>query len=243
MNALIGYTGFIGSNLRNQINFDLEYNSSNISKISKKKISHLVCAGLPGTKWYANKNPDEDLKKINLLKRNLNYCNVEKITYLSTIDVYENPILVNESTNKSYNHHIYGSNRSIFEDFILENFKNAKCIRLPIVFGSNFKKNYLYDLINFNNLEKICLKSKVQFYDVKNLGKDIEKFWNIKSKVVNLSTEPVLVEDIVNRFFPHTKVFCKGNDTFKTNMTSSFCKEGYFYTKKDIFKSIDEFLK
>ena len=33
MNALIGYTGFVGSNISNQIKFDFLFNSKNIHEI------------------------------------------------------------------------------------------------------------------------------------------------------------------------------------------------------------------
>ena len=64
MKGLIGYTGFIGSNLQEKQNFEYLYNSKNISKISKKKFNILVCAGARGSMIHANRNPDLD--KINI---------------------------------------------------------------------------------------------------------------------------------------------------------------------------------
>ncbi|MFI5206247.1 MAG: pyridine nucleotide transhydrogenase, partial [Candidatus Paceibacterales bacterium] len=69
--ALIGYTGFVGSNILAQRPFDLLYNSKNISDIANKNFNTVVCAGAPGTKWIANKNPEADLANIQNLINNL----------------------------------------------------------------------------------------------------------------------------------------------------------------------------
>lgn len=243
MNALIGYTGFIGSNLCKQFDIDLFYNSSNIETIKGETIDHLICAGLPGVKWLANKNPKEDLKKINLLKSSIKDLKVNQVTFISSIDVYKNPVQVDEDTKTSLVHHAYGAHRTEFENFMISNFKNIRSLRLPVVYGSGFKKNYLYDLINDNNIEKICLDSEVQFYHVKNLKKDIEKAWKINSKIINLAVEPVLIFDIVEKYFLDKKSFCVNKNLFKTDMKTKFSKTGYFYNKKETLKLIGEFLK
>ena len=61
--ALIGYTGFIGSNL---LSFDkniTKYNSKNIHKIKNKKFDLVICAGTSSKIWLAKKKPYEDKKK------------------------------------------------------------------------------------------------------------------------------------------------------------------------------------
>ena len=52
--ALIGYTGFVGSNLEATHEFGARYNSKNIAEIEGQSFGHLVCAGAPAKKWYAN---------------------------------------------------------------------------------------------------------------------------------------------------------------------------------------------
>ena len=44
-NALIGYSGFIGSNLLNIKKNILKFNSKNISKIKNHKFDTVICAG------------------------------------------------------------------------------------------------------------------------------------------------------------------------------------------------------
>ena len=58
--CLIGYTGFVGNNLAEQTEFDFVYNSKNIHEIQGKTFDIVYCAGMPGTKWIANKNPEKD---------------------------------------------------------------------------------------------------------------------------------------------------------------------------------------
>jgi hypothetical protein len=45
--ALIGYTGFVGTTLMKQTQFDDFYRSTNISDIKGKKFDLVVCAGAP----------------------------------------------------------------------------------------------------------------------------------------------------------------------------------------------------
>ena len=65
MNALIGYSGFVGGLLLKQANFDLLYRSTNIKEIRGKCLDIVVSAGAPAQKWMANQDPVGDLQKIN----------------------------------------------------------------------------------------------------------------------------------------------------------------------------------
>ncbi len=141
MKTIIGSTGFVGKSLINQTYFNYKYNSKNINEISKIKHDLVVCAAAPGVKWYANKNPIEDKKKINLLIKNLKKITCNKFILISTVDVFHNPILVNEksliSTDKL---ETYGYNRYKLEQFIKKFFKNFLIIRLPGLVGKKLKK-------------------------------------------------------------------------------------------------------
>ena len=54
-NALVGYTGFIGSNLTNiKKNFQY-FNSKNIHKIKNKSFNAIYCAGTYSKIWLAKK--------------------------------------------------------------------------------------------------------------------------------------------------------------------------------------------
>ena len=66
MDLLIGSTGFVGSTLISQRNFDYCYNSDNIAKIEKDIDGIVVCAAPSAKKYLANQNPLLDLNNISL---------------------------------------------------------------------------------------------------------------------------------------------------------------------------------
>ena len=64
MQALVGYTGFVGSNLCEQTTFVHRYNSQNIADILHRQFELVVYAGIRAEKYLANTNPDADLAHI-----------------------------------------------------------------------------------------------------------------------------------------------------------------------------------
>lgn len=147
--GLIGYTGFVGSNILSARSFDNLYNSKNIEKIRGKSFSLLICAGVYANKWWANENGEEDLDRIKGLISLLETVNVDRFVLISTIDVYPNPVDVNESTiiDKSISSP-YGFNRYFLEEFVQSRFENNLIVRLPGLFGKGLRKNFIYDLLN-----------------------------------------------------------------------------------------------
>jgi len=75
--ALIGYTGFVGSNLMEAHEFGAKFNSKNIAEIEGQSFGLLVCAGAPAKKWYANLHPDEDRETLNGLMAHLSKVSAE----------------------------------------------------------------------------------------------------------------------------------------------------------------------
>ncbi|MEO6876905.1 MAG: pyridine nucleotide transhydrogenase, partial [Gemmatimonadaceae bacterium] len=62
--ALIGHTGFVGSNLLRQHGFEATFNSANIEQIAGRSFDLVVCCGAPAEKWKANAHPERDLDNI-----------------------------------------------------------------------------------------------------------------------------------------------------------------------------------
>ena len=52
--AIVGYSGFVGSNLLSFYKFDYFYNSSNFHEAINKEYDTLFFCGVPAVKWYAN---------------------------------------------------------------------------------------------------------------------------------------------------------------------------------------------
>jgi nucleoside-diphosphate-sugar epimerase len=243
MRALVGCTGFIGSNLANQSSFDCVYNSSNIDDICGKNFKEVFFAGLSGVKWKANANSEEDKNSVDKMISRLLTINVENFIHISTIDVYENHLGVDEDTPISCNQCPYGLNRSNFENFVLSKFENCISIRLPIVFGNGFKKNYLFDMLNEKNLDRIFLQNRVQFYDVSDLTRDIMHHKKYSRRIVNFATEPVVLEEIVDLYFPNLKDRCVNDSNYSSDMKSKYAFGGYFQNKEVILQKIGEFVK
>ena len=86
--ALIGYTGFVGSNLHLDYEFADVYNSKNINDIIDKEYDCIICAGITAQKWYANLHPNEDLEQINSLLNILKSVKTNLFILISTIDIY-----------------------------------------------------------------------------------------------------------------------------------------------------------
>ena len=147
--GLIGYTGFVGSNLDNQIKFDEKYNSKNIYQIKEKEFNIVYCAGVSAVKWFANQNPQKDIAGINSLIENLKTIKTKTFVLISTIDIYPSFGDIDEDTMPDISKQdTYGKNRYYLENWVKNNFENYLIVRLPALFGKGLKKNFIYDLLN-----------------------------------------------------------------------------------------------
>jgi nucleoside-diphosphate-sugar epimerase len=190
--ALIGYSGFVGSNLLRQRAFDATYNSKNIDDIAGREFDLLVCAGAPAAKWLANSKPEEDAANLNRLQARLRQCRANRVILISTIDVYAKPVGVDESTAIDPDQvQPYGKHRYELERFVTEHFPRAHILRLPALFGPGLKKNFVYDLLNSNCLDWTHKDSRFQFYDVSRLWNDCELVLERGFPVLNLATPPI----------------------------------------------------
>lgn len=199
--AIIGYTGFVGSNLVRQVDFNSLYNSKNIESIIGQRFDLLVCSGAPAVKWIANKEPEKDLENLKRLSRCLEKVAAKKVILISTVDVYPLPVEVDEDTEiDPETLHPYGKHRLELERFVEARF-DSLIVRLPGLFGDGLKKNIIYDLIHNNSTEKIHKDSVFQFYNLDNLWKDIQTFIKYNLKLVNLATEPTAVWEVAAEGF------------------------------------------
>lgn len=199
--ALIGHTGLVGGNLLRQRAFDDLYNSRNIEEIGGRSYELLVCAGAPAEKWRANRDPEADLANLERLMDNLARARADRVVLISTVDVYPDPIAVDETTVIDPDAgHAYGRHRRLLELFVEDRFP-ATVVRLPGLFGPGLKKNVIYDLLHDNQVEKIHPEGVFQFYGLTRLWRDVEVALAHDLGVVNLATEPVRVRDIATESF------------------------------------------
>lgn len=243
--ALIGFTGFVGSNLHFDYRFTDIYNSKNIGEITNKNYDCVVCAGISAKKWYANLHLNEDKKQIDDLIDILKTVKVNKFVLISTIDVYDQiDIGLNEDYINLGDTHAYGRNRLYAENRIKELFNDHCVIRLPGLFGFGLRKNIIYDYLN-NNLKELSFKSQFQWYDVGDLIYDINKAIESNLNVVNLFTEPIKNSELII-------VFKKYNDDLNINDSPNFVayntktkynSTGYIRNKTYILQKIDNYIK
>ncbi|MDB2447111.1 sugar nucleotide-binding protein [bacterium] len=146
--ALIGYSGFVGSNLSTQFEYSEKFNSKNISDL-KSKYDLAVCCAIPATMWLANNRPEEDLRNIENLMSSISHLDVKKLVFISTIAVYDNSNHPkNELSDRFETSLAYGKNRLFAEKKIVELFPDVTILRLPALIGNNLKKNFIFDLMN-----------------------------------------------------------------------------------------------
>lgn len=300
--ALIGYTGFVGSNLAAEHRFYALYNSANIGEACGKYFDTLVYSGVRAEKFIANNNPEKDKEHIKGAIKNISEINFNKLVLISTIDVYPDTAGKYEDDEiASGSVQAYGSNRYMLEEWVRENVKNYHIIRLPALFGKGLKKNFIYDMINiipqalkadkfielkekfkdidkfyrddgafrklkdisraerkelkdffmkndFNALSFTDSRSKYQFYNLKNLWKDICIAIDNDIKTLNMAAEPVEAGELYRAIFGKPFVNILNNAPVSYDMRSRYCnifsgKNGYLYDKDTAVSEIKDFIK
>ncbi len=147
--ALVGYTGFVGSNLAAAHAFAGLYNSKNIDQAADTRPDLLVYAGVRAEKFLANQMPEKDLKMVQEAFDNIQKIKPRRLVLISTIDIYKNPVEVDEdSPIETEGLHPYGYNRYLLEQWVREAYPDALIVRLPGLYGKNIRKNFIYDYIH-----------------------------------------------------------------------------------------------
>lgn len=246
-NAIIGYTGFIGSNLIRQAEYKSFYNSKNIGSIVGKNFDLLVCTAAPAEKWLANKEPTKDRENLQRLINYLQQVTAKKVVLISTVDVYPQPIEVDENTIASLeNLHPYGKHRLELENIIQERF-DALVVRLPGLFGQGIKKNIVYDFLHNNLVDKIDKNSVFQFYNLKHLWQDIQVAISRNLNLVNFAVEPTSVAEVAAtafgfEFTNQTQNPVKYDIRTKHYQLFGGCPPGYLYGKSQVLSELKEFV-
>lgn len=196
-NALIGFSGFVGSTLLKQAHFSELYRSTNIHGIENCEFDVVVCAGAPAQKWIANRDPADDRKKIDSLIDCLRTIKCKTFILIGTVDVFKEPTGVDESTPvEESGLHAYGLHRRLLEKFVEQHFSNYLIVRLPGLVGPGLRKNVIFDFLNNNNLHAVESRGVFQFYPMVNLWFDIQRAREAGLSLVHLTAEPISVADV-----------------------------------------------
>ena len=175
MVALVGYTGFVGSNIYSEGKIDAVYNSKNIESAYGTEPDLLIYSGLRAEKYLANNDPEKDMELINQAIENISKINPKKLVLISTVDVLKNPVDVDEMADiETEGLQAYGYNRYQLELWVRDHYKDALIVRLPGLFGKNIKKNFIYDYIN---VIPFMLKEE-KYLELVNKEKELEKYYH-----------------------------------------------------------------
>jgi len=246
--ALIGHSGFVGSNLLAKRSYDFLYRSNNIDTIRGRQFDQIVCSGVQAMKWWANLHPVEDLAGIKKLLDPLAEMNCQRFTLISTIDVYPAPREVDEDTwiNRT-GHHAYGLHRLQIEDWVRKQFPQVLVLRLPGLFGPGIKKNVIFDMLHDNGLDKVHPDGVFQYYDLRRLADDIDRAWDLQIDLLNLSTGQLATTEIRDQYFPGKELGGSGPAPASYNMKSKHAeawggKDGYLYSKEQVMADLGNWL-
>ncbi len=225
MNVLVGYTGFVGSNIYKYGKFDKVFNSKNISEAYGTEPDLLVYAGLRAEKYLANNFPKKDMELILEAEENIRRINPKRLVLISTVDVLKAPNNMYENSDvDTEGLHPYGLNRYYLEQWVRKNYPDAVIIRLPGLFGINIKKNFIYDYINvipfmlkeekFNEL--VCIDSDLDnyydkqengFYRCIELGEDKKKLLKQKFRELGFSALNFTDSRAIYQFYPLNRLW------------------------------------
>lgn len=149
MIALVGYTGFVGSNIYAHGGIDCAYNSKNIEQAYGTRPGLLIYAGMRAEKYLANNDPEADMALVYQAEENIARIDPKKLVLISTVDVLRDPNGKDEDTPIEVDGlQPYGLHRYRLEQWVRARYPDALIIRLPGLYGRNIKKNFIYDYIN-----------------------------------------------------------------------------------------------
>lgn len=201
--ALLGYTGFVGSNLLNQLkqksNDELYlYNSKNLNTIQNKEFDDIYCCCVPGVKYIANREPYKDLSNICNILDILKTVKSKRFFLVSSQDCNANLWCSSDIDSAPITE--YGKNRKYFEENIKNIFENSYILRIGCLFGNNLKKNIIYDLLNNHYLSNLKYDYTMQLYCLDDLLDHLLFMKDNNIHLMNRFSPPIYISEIINVF-------------------------------------------
>ncbi len=245
--ALIGHTGFVGSNLARQSSFTHLYNSRNSADMEGERFDLLICAGAKAEKWKANQDPGGDNAHIQSLIQSLSKVKASDAVLISTVDVFPKPVFVDESTEiNPAEQHAYGKHRYELEVFFRSHFPLGLIVRLPALFGEGLKKNAIYDLLHDNQVDRIHPQARFQFYNLENLWSDIQIARANGLKLVHFAVEPDSMRTLAEEGLGMKMGGLPTSEPALYDFRSRFCAlwnhtDGYLYSHEQTISALREF--
>lgn len=246
--ALVGHTGFVGSNLASQHSFAACFNSKNIEAIAGQSFELIAISGMPAAMWIANKDPVGDRANLDRLLGCLRQVRARQAVVMSTVAVYPTPIDVDESTRIDPSTQTpYGRHRLLLEQFVAEHFPYALVVRLPGLFGIGLKKNAVYDLLHCNEVHKLNAASVYQFYNLDRLWADVSTALGAGLTLVHFATEPISIRELAREAFDIDFANDPGTPPAHFDMHSRHAalfggRQGYLYDRRQVLDELRGFI-
>ena len=168
--ALVGCTGFVGSNICRAAGDRIQYgyHSKDIQEAYGTRPDLLIYAGLRAEKYLANHEPEKDRQLTLEAMENIRRIAPGQLVLISTIDVLKDSRGADESAIvEEKDLEPYGLHRFQLEKQVREYDPEALIIRLPGLFGQGLKKNFLYDFLHViptmlrnEKMEELCRKDE-----------------------------------------------------------------------------------
>jgi hypothetical protein len=228
MKALIGHTGLIGSVLAQGIEVDLCYNSSNIEQIEHGEFDTVYCAAPSGNRLRANQDPDWDTKNIQRLADNLRTVSANRFVLIGSVDAVYAP------------NSVYGGNRRALEHFAQTQFERCHVIRLCTLIHPTISKNLLFDIRHRQYLDRVNGSVVRQYYPLSRLCRDIDTVIEHNIREINLVSEPVSDQEIMQRFSPNSVLTTTPVPPYDLHSCAPFGQ--YVLSKSKVFEHITEYM-
>lgn len=204
MNILVGNTGFVGSNIFRNGQFDAGFDHTNIEQAYGLNPDLLIYAGVPAVKYLANQDREADFALIQQAFDNIQKINPKQLVLISSVDVYKDSFQKDEDAVMDKDGmEAYGLNRLLLEEMVREHYENALIVRLPALFGANIKKNFIYDLLNpapsmLNEAKFNELSAKIDFLS-ECYQKQPNGFYQLQK--IKASLKECLIQELSNNNF------------------------------------------
>lgn len=247
--AIVGYTGFVGSNLAAAISTPHLYNSANIAEIRGQQFDLLINAGVSSLRWKANQEPQQDREGIARLWDNVRTVQAGKLLHISTMDVLSGVGPQYEDSPIDESRLLpYGLHRRELERWVAEQFPNHLIVRFPHLYGRGLKKNFLWDLMHDNALHLTDDRDVFQFYHLDNLWRDLTHFLSQDANLVHVSVAPLTAREVARECFDldfqNTCQREPRNYDLRSRLSHrNSAESGYMYTRDEAVAAIRDFVR
>lgn len=247
--ALVGYSGFVGGVLQHSRAFDVRVNRRDGTDLGPGHFDEVVCAGAPAEKWLANQDPSEDQANLRALMELLRRASIGRLILISTVDVYPRPVDVDEATPiDPAEVEPYGRHRLLLESFVRDEFSDHLIVRLPALFGPGLKKNLIFDLLHDRPERFADARSRFQFYDVRRLAADLDRFAAASLRLVNVTSPPMSAAAVAETCFGRSYDHTSQGGAVAYDVRSRHAEEfggspaGYVYPPEVVIRDLQQFV-